>query len=657
MRKERRFQRIGLNNGVWYRLTAAILWGIVMTTLCLLMYRYDNQYTAPSVQAENGVLHLKEDAVNQVVHLIEDWELFPNVMLTPKELRENPDAYKPVLVSVNERNVGPGLCGTYRLTLSLPQKTQVYAMKMPMIYSSYRLYVDDELLLQVGNPDEDHFEEALQERFIVFRGRGEVQLLLSYRNQTGIYCGMVYPPILGPFLQIYHIIETHLAFFGAAEIIIFLMFLLSAYLFSRVKVNRRRPYIVLTYLFTMGFLSYPLIRGTLPLPQNPWRILEITCYFGCQSMLMCAYIIRYEWKDTLARWMKTVSLVSLLFSVILVLATPKVASARFFYMGFSVTRLLLWTLVINGILLTIRVVFSAKEKKGILLTISSVTMWIAMLVEMLTPSYHPILTGRIPEVGMIVLTILLVLVEFSDIASAYYFRMTYQERMKQTTKMLKMESVHYMQLSEQIKEIRRIRHDIRQHRRLVRSMLDQGQTEELMNYLEQSTQVEEIALAKPLQFYNSPVVDAMLAYYWNWAKDYDTEFKVSGQLPEMPEEICVDLCSLVGNMLENALEAIQRQTSGRRFIDITCAQEGDQVMFQIRNSNTEPVRKDKKRFYSAKRNEYGVGTLSIRMVAERYGGFADFSNEGGCFTARAIVPLKEVEKRLNAAGVNASSWE
>lgn len=629
------------------RAVLAFIWFLVMTALCLLMYQYDNQYTAQSRQPENGLLNLSKTEMNSstLLHLIDGWELFPNVMLTPQELQAHPDRYESMFVSVNERNLGRQSCGTYRLRLVLPQETQVYAMKIPIIYSAYRMYVDDDMVMQVGNPDTDHFEEALQERFIVFRGRGEVELLLVYNNQGGIYRGMVYPPILGPFLTIYHVMETHLAFFGAAEIIIFLMLLLSIYLFAKGRI-KQKLYTVMTHLFTMGFLSYPLIRGKLPLPQNPWRMLELTCYFGCHLMLICAYVARYGWKDWVARIMKGVALAAFVISACTILFELEINNAEFFYIALSVTKLLLWVLVADGMVLTVRVICSDNEERDIILTIGSVTMWVFMMVEMLTPSYHPILTGRIPEVGIVVLLLLLVLVEFRDIAEAYYFRTTYQERMKQTQKMLNMESVHYRQMDDQIKEIRRIRHDLRQQHRLIRSMLDQGQTEELMAYLEQSTQSEELALTQPLQFYNSPVVDAMLAYYWNWAREYDTEFTVSGQLPPLPEAMCVDLCSLIGNMLENALEAIQRQDAGPRFIRISCGEEREQIMFQIQNSNTAPVRREKKRFYSAKRDDYGVGTLSIRVVAERYGGVADFSNLNGCFTARVMIPIHELQKAM-----------
>lgn len=628
----------------------ALVWLLIMTVICLLMYQYDNQYTAPGRQAENGILDLQDEAregLSSLTHLIDGWELYPNVMLTPQDLRDHPDDYESICVSVNERNLGHQPCGTYRIKLLLPQETKVYAMKLPIIYSAYRMYIDNDLVLQVGNPDEDNFKEALQERFIVFRGRGEVQLLLTYRNQTGLYRGMVYPPILGSFLRIYHIMETHLAFFGAAEIVIFLMFLLSVYLFAKVKMTRKL-YIVLTYLFAMGFLSYPLIRGTLALPQNPWRMLEMTCYFGCQLMLIYAYILRFGWTDRLAFWMKMAALFTFAISACAVLFTPTIANKKSFDLAVFLIKLMLWIVVIDGMVLTVRVICVKDENHSPILTIGSVTLWIFMLMEMLTPSYHPILTGRIPEVGIVIVLLLLVLVEFGDIASAYYFRTTYQERMKQTQKMLNLESAHYRQMNDQIKEIRRIRHDLRQQRRLVRTMLDQGQTEELIAYLEQSTQMEETALIQPLQFYNSPVVDAMLAYYWNWAQQYDTEFTVSGYLPRLPEAMYVDLCSLIGNMLENALEAIQRQESGPRFIRISCAEERDQIMFQIQNSNTAPVRREKKRFYSSKRDDYGVGTLSIRVVAERYGGVADFSNQEGCFTARVMVPLHELEKLLRA---------
>ncbi len=136
------------------------------------------------------------------------------------------------------------------------------------------------------------------------------------------------------------------------------------------------------------------------------------------------------------------------------------------------------------------------------------------------------------------------------------------------------------------------------------------------------------------------MVDALLSYYWNAAKQQGADFEAKCQLQKFPQEMSVDLCTVLGNLLENALESIQRQEEGPRFIRVVCRLVNQQLLLEVVNTNTTPVRRETGGFRSSKRDELGIGTLSVRMIAKQYGGITDFHFHDGQFFARVLLPLR-----------------
>mgnify|MGYP000450060544 CR=1 FL=1 len=82
-------------------------------------------------------------------------------MLTPQEIKEQKEDYYSRYISIGEyggmdlgdKNKSPFGSGTYRMTLVLPEKEKQYAIGLTEIFSAYKLYINGELMGQMGNPD------------------------------------------------------------------------------------------------------------------------------------------------------------------------------------------------------------------------------------------------------------------------------------------------------------------------------------------------------------------------------------------------------------------------------------------------------------------------------------------------------------------------
>ena len=172
----------------WKRIAAAVLVLALASVLCLTLNRFDNKYTRSGVQPLEGLLVLSEKELQEhdIHFLIHGWAFYPGVLLTPEDLADGGAARYMVYTSIGEKtrfdlpgSNDPHGCGTYALTVRLPDEPATYALELPEVYSAYRLYIDGELRLQMGEPEKESYQPRTQSRGVFFEGGGTVTILLA----------------------------------------------------------------------------------------------------------------------------------------------------------------------------------------------------------------------------------------------------------------------------------------------------------------------------------------------------------------------------------------------------------------------------------------------------------------------------------------------
>lgn len=91
------------------------------------------------------------------------------------------------------------------------------------------------------------------------------------------------------------------------------------------------------------------------------------------------------------------------------------------------------------------------------------------------------------------------------------------------------------------------------------------------------------------------------------------------------------LCAIFGNLLENAVDACGRMTQGKKFIHLNSHLEHGDLTIAMDNSFDGQIRIEKGKYFSSKRDDFGVGLTSIRTMARKYGGDARFEAEKNVF--------------------------
>lgn len=629
-----------LGQGLTILLTLASL-----LILCFCLYRYDNQYTSGCQQPVDGVLDLREADLSdhgEPYHLQKDWEFYPDVLLEPGD---DFSQYPHSIISLGKSTKSlRNEKGSYRLTLLLPDSPMTYALKLPVTFSSYRLYMNDSLLLCVGDLDGtgDTSRELIRDQLITFRASGAVQLLLHYSDESSVHNGLTglsglsAPPVLGRPLRIYTMIQYHQIFLAMSVVLILLTLLLSISLFRSWQGSNVA--VIVLCITTTLYLTYPLLSSIMIIPAYPWYHLAILFYFACHAAAHWVYALQFHWDDRLAKSIRWYSTGAVIFCAVMLMIFPVLPYGLGWDVFYGCTRAMQWGAVLCGMILSVRMVTSGVHYR--LMGAASVPLWLFLLIELIAPDFSPAIFVRLPEMGIILLMDITILVEYVDVASAHRFRLLYAQKISHAESLLKLEERHYAQLSAQIEDTRQVRHDLRQHLRVIRSLLDQGDTKALTGYLEQYVENVQPLLEKPITFFQVPVADALIVHYWYAAQDRGADLQVSGQLQELPKEVYVDFCSIMGNLLENALEAIDHQEPDLpKWIRVRCDIVQKKLMLEVVNSNSVPVRQQNSRFYSTKRDELGMGTFSVSLIAKQYGGVASFSQDGDQFTARVLLPL------------------
>lgn len=187
------------------------------------------------------------------------------------------------------------------------------------------------------------------------------------------------------------------------------------------------------------------------------------------------------------------------------------------------------------------------------------------------------------------------------------------------------------------RQVRGWRHDYRNHIQNMKTQLSEGNYEGLDSYLSQLS--DDLDTVDTVIKTGNVMADAILNSKLNTAAKLNINLNVKANIPENIILSDVELCSLLGNMLDNAVEACSRLPETERFIRIYIGRLKGQLYISVQNSAGK-LRREKGVFLSTKEGEHGYGLFRIDRVAKKYGGFVNRQNEEGVFATEITLPLK-----------------
>lgn len=208
-------------------------------------------------------------------------------------------------------------------------------------------------------------------------------------------------------------------------------------------------------------------------------------------------------------------------------------------------------------------------------------------------------------------------------------------RLQQENQLLQMQTAQYNALRQSIAETRQARHDLRHHFTALSALAERGAWEELRGYLRE---VGGSVPAMELELCANPAADGVAGYYAARFQQAGIPFSCRLNLPETLPVQEMDLCVVLSNLLENALEASLRLPPQRRKASLKGEIHGEKlVLLTVENTCGEDVMLRDGEFQSSKRSGPGIGLQSVRRIADKNGGYCKFEQGNSVFRANVLL--------------------
>ncbi len=180
-------------------------------------------------------------------------------------------------------------------------------------------------------------------------------------------------------------------------------------------------------------------------------------------------------------------------------------------------------------------------------------------------------------------------------------------------------------------------HDYHNHMQSVKAYLAMDSLEEARAYLDALEQdLDEINLLFNTGNINA---DAVLNAKISLAIKKGIQVDYKAVVPKTLAVSDIDLCVVIGNLIDNAVESCEKVAPENQFIRLYIGIFQKQLYLSVSNATSETVRKLDEQYISTKRGNHGHGLKRINKIVDKYGGFVNRKNEPGVFVTEILLPL------------------
>ena len=209
------------------------------------------------------------------------------------------------------------------------------------------------------------------------------------------------------------------------------------------------------------------------------------------------------------------------------------------------------------------------------------------------------------------------------------------KRMEELTK--ETEQEYYDEINRRYLEGRKIRHDINNHLLAINTLIETGNVEQAKHYIsEVSEQLDLVAM--PVKT-GRDVLDALLLKKTEQATEKGAQivFEINAAFHD-----CTiadyDLCTIFGNILDNAIEAVN---AGDKIL-VSIGKQHDMFYISCENAFYRELKRKGDKILSTKKEfgSHGFGLTRIRDTAKHYGGDVSITAENGVFRIEILMNIK-----------------
>ncbi|MEE0692570.1 MAG: ATP-binding protein [Lachnospiraceae bacterium] len=196
---------------------------------------------------------------------------------------------------------------------------------------------------------------------------------------------------------------------------------------------------------------------------------------------------------------------------------------------------------------------------------------------------------------------------------------------------------HYREVENMYRQIRGWRHDYRNHIQMMKALAVNNDMDGLRAYLDELD--EDLNTVDTVIKTGNAMADAILNSKISLAKAKDIPVYVDAHIPVKLRMSELDLCVIIGNLFDNAIEASLGLPQNERMIRVYMDMKGTQLYISFTNFTAQKKReKIGGLFQTTKGEGHGFGLIRIDNIIERLDGYLSRNSEDGAFTTEILIP-------------------
>ncbi len=198
-------------------------------------------------------------------------------------------------------------------------------------------------------------------------------------------------------------------------------------------------------------------------------------------------------------------------------------------------------------------------------------------------------------------------------------------------------TTHYAEVENMYNQTRGWRHDYRNHIQVLKNYAELGDMEAVKSYLsELAEDLETVDMALKT---GNRMADVILNSKISLARSKEIQVRADAHVPVTLSIADIDLCIILGNLFDNAIEACQGLPGQERMIRVYMDMKNTQLYISFTNTTAQKKqRKENGRFATTKGKGHGYGLVRIDTIIQRYQGYIRRGSEDGAFTTEILLP-------------------
>ena len=192
---------------------------------------------------------------------------------------------------------------------------------------------------------------------------------------------------------------------------------------------------------------------------------------------------------------------------------------------------------------------------------------------------------------------------------------------------------HYEEVENMYRQVRGWRHDYRNHIQTMMTLMQSGEYEKVMSYLE--TLGEDLNTVDTVLKTGNIMADAILNSKISLAKSNHIQVDATASIPFKLSMTDIDLCVILDNAIEASMTLPEKERMIRIYIEI----KKNQLYLSFTNlTAAKKMKKENGIFRSTKGVSRGFGLLRVDRIVKKYGGYLRRASEDGAFTTEILLP-------------------